>query len=107
MMNRRIIPMLHFHKLAGIVLWAAWMAPLGVAQEPPSPAAQPPGVSPQPAKPVAEMATREEPAVFKSRVNLVMVPVGLRDKQGRAVGNLKPEHFHLFDHGKPQAIPRS
>jgi VWFA-related protein len=52
------------------------------------------------------MATREESAVFKARVNLVMVPVVLRDKQGHAVGNLKQEDFQLFDKGKPQAITR-
>jgi VWFA-related protein len=78
---------------------------MGVAQEPPA-ATQPPPASPQPAKPVAEMATREESAVFKARVNLVMVPVVLRDKQGHAVGSLKQEDFQLFDKGKAQAITR-
>ena len=52
------------------------------------------------------MATREEAAVFKARVNLVMVPVVLRDKQGHAAGNLKKEDFQLFDKGKPQVITR-
>ena len=55
---------------------------------------------------VAETVTREEPATFKARVNLVMVPVVVRDKLGRAVGNLKQEDFTLFDKGKPQVITR-
>jgi len=52
------------------------------------------------------MATHDEPALFKARVNLVVVPVVVRDRQGRAVGNLKQEDFQLFDKGKPQYIAR-
>ena len=52
------------------------------------------------------MATRDEPAMFKARVNLVMVPVVVRDRQGKAVGNLKQDDFQLFDKGKPQYIAR-
>jgi VWFA-related protein len=37
-------------------------------------------------------------------VNLVPVPVVLRNAQGRAVGNLGKENFRLFDEGKPQVI---
>ncbi len=54
----------------------------------------------------AEMTTRDEPAMFKARVNLVQVPVVIRDKQGKAIGNLKQEDFQLFDKGKPQYIAR-
>jgi VWFA-related protein len=54
----------------------------------------------------AEMATRDEPATFKARVNLVLVPVVVRDRQGRALGNLKQEDFQLFDKGKPQVISK-
>src|SRR6266700_1686809 len=54
----------------------------------------------------AEMTTRDEPAMFQARVNLVIVPVVVRDRQGKAVGNLKQEDFQLFDRGKPQYIAR-
>ena len=49
---------------------------------------------------------KDTQAIFTSKVNLVMVPVVVRDKQGRAVGNLKKENFLLFDKGRPQVITR-
>jgi VWFA-related protein len=52
----------------------------------------------------AETTQKDEPATFKSRVNLVMVPVVVRDGQGHAVGNLRKEDFRLLDKGKPQVI---
>jgi len=72
-----------------------WCAALG-AQTPQAPAAQP----------GTEMIQRDEPATFKTHVNLVMVPVVVRDKAGKAVGTLKKEDFQLFDKGKPQEITR-
>src|SRR5947207_15558784 len=53
-----------------------------------------------------EVATKDEPALFKSRVNLVQVPVVVRDRAGKAIGTLKKEDFQLFDKGKPQYIAR-
>lgn len=54
----------------------------------------------------SERNSHEAPATFKSRVNLVVVPVVVRDAGGRAVGNLRKEDFQLFDRGKPQAITK-
>ncbi len=54
----------------------------------------------------AELSTHDAPATFKARVNLVMVPVVVRDRQGHAIGTLKQEDFQLFDKGKPQIISK-
>jgi VWFA-related protein len=54
----------------------------------------------------AEMLQKDEPAIFRARVNLVAVPVVVRDKQGKAIGTLKQEDFQLYDRGKPQYIAR-
>jgi VWFA-related protein len=53
-----------------------------------------------------EITSNEAPVTFSSKVNLVQVPVVVRDAQGRAVGNLKKEDFQLFDKGKLQLITR-
>ena len=54
-----------------------------------------------------EMNTREETAAsFKAHVNMVMVPVVVRDAHGIAVANLAKTNFLLFDKGKPQEITR-
>src|SRR5256885_16034026 len=72
-----------------------------LGQTPPPPAAT------QPAKPpVLEMSQKDEPALFRARVNLVPVPVVVRDRHGKAVGTLTKEDFQLFDRGKPQVIAR-
>ena len=53
-----------------------------------------------------EISQHDEPATFQARVNLVMVPVVVRDPQGHAVGSLAKADFRLFDKGKPQEISR-
>lgn len=52
------------------------------------------------------MAQHDEPATFKTRVNLVVVPVVVRNRKGDSIGNLTKEDFALFDKGKAQEITR-
>jgi len=52
------------------------------------------------------VSSRETPVTFSSRVNLVLVPVVVRDNRGHAIGTLKQDDFQLFDKGKPQVITR-
>src|SRR5580658_5495241 len=59
-----------------------------------------------PNQPASEMETKEAPAKFTSRVNLVPVTVVVRDRDGHAVGNLTKEDFRLLDNGKPQVIAK-
>lgn len=54
----------------------------------------------------AEVVTHDTPATFRTKVNLVLVPVVVRDSQGRAIGTLKREDFQLFDKGKLQEITK-
>lgn len=58
------------------------------------------------AAPTQEISTHDAPAIFSAKVNLVTVPVVVRDKQGRTVGNLREEDFQLSEGGKPQIITR-
>ena len=55
---------------------------------------------------VPEVSSHEAPITFSSRVNLISVPVVIRDRQGRTVGNLQKEDFQVFDKGKPQVITK-
>jgi VWFA-related protein len=54
----------------------------------------------------AEMTSHDAPATFSTKVNLVMVPVVVRDTRGKAIGTLQKEDFQLFDKGKPQVISK-
>ena len=51
-----------------------------------------------------EVTTREEMPTFQSSVNLVRVPVVIRDKQGHTVGTFRKEDFQLTDRGKAQYV---
>jgi VWFA-related protein len=51
-----------------------------------------------------EITTREETPTFQSSVNLVRIPVVVRDKQGRALGNFQKQDFQLTDRGKAQPV---
>ena len=44
------------------------------------------------------------PPTFQTNVNRVLVPVVVRDKQGRSVGDLKQEDFQVFDNDKPRTL---
>lgn len=46
----------------------------------------------------------EPPVVFTSGVELVMIPVVVRDREGRTVGGLRQEDFEIYDRGKLQTI---
>lgn len=83
-----------------------------VSQTPPT--QTPPATTPAPATPTQppidknapEMSTQEAPALFKARVNLVLVPVIVRDPKGATVGSFTKDNFQLFDRGKLQDITR-
>ncbi len=77
------------YQVCFVVLTA--LAVIAIAQTPPS-------------DQVGELTTHDTPATFRTKVNLVLVPVVVRDKQGHAVGNLRKEDFQLFDKGKAQTI---
>jgi len=51
-----------------------------------------------------EITSQQATVTFSSRVDLVSVPVVVRDGKGLAVGGLRLEDFRLFDQGKPQTI---
>jgi VWFA-related protein len=64
----------------------------------------PPTATPSDANNAAEVSTRDNPATFKVRVNLVLVRVVVRDGQGNAVTGLKKEDFQISDNRKPQIV---
>jgi len=50
------------------------------------------------------MTQKDAAPTFQSRVNLVLVPVVVRDNQGHAIGGLNKDDFQLLYKGKPQVI---
>jgi len=53
---------------------------------------------------LAAQEPQEQPFEFQVKVNTVLVPVLVRDKQGRTVGDLKKEDFQVFDRNTPRVI---
>ena len=51
-----------------------------------------------------EVTSREVAPTFRASVNLVRVPVVVRDKQGHTVGTLRKEDFLVTDRGKTQYV---
>ena len=82
------------------------------AQTPPAQQVTPVPLTPdtpqqtQPQQNAQEISQHDEQAQFRTKVNLVMVPVVVRNVKGNAVGNLTKDNFLLFDKGKPQDITR-
>ena len=52
----------------------------------------------------SEISTKDSDAAIKVEVNLVLVPVVVKDSSGNPVADLEKEDFQLLDNGKPQAI---
>jgi VWFA-related protein len=55
-------------------------------------------------RPKDEVATRDTPASFQVRVNLVQVRVVVRGPDGKVIPNLHREDFQIFDNRKPQLL---
>ena len=62
--------------------------------------------APAPLAASADVSSQSRAPAFQSKVNLVMVPVVVRDERGDAVGNLTKDDFELFDKGARQQITR-
>ena len=100
---------------AVVVVWLTSAGALSQTQSQPGSVPTPPAPA-TPAAPLQtvapidknapEMATKEAPAIFKTRVDLVSVPVVVRDSKGRIVGTLTKDNFQVFDKGKSQEIIR-
>ena len=90
--------------------WRDWSASRALPHRLGSVPQLPPGAQAQTQdKPLLEQSvteTRDEPAMFKTRVNLVMVPGGRARRQQRPYYRLGQVRFPLFDKGKPQTITR-
>src|SRR5438034_5619793 len=51
-----------------------------------------------------DQSTQKNPYTLQSNVDLVLVPVVVRDRDGRLVGDLTERDFQVFDNNKRQVI---
>src|SRR5205823_10930190 len=51
-----------------------------------------------------DQSTQKNPYTLQSNVDLVLVPVVVRDREGRLVGDLTERDFQVFDNNKRQVI---
>ncbi|WP_348264757.1 VWA domain-containing protein [Telmatobacter sp. DSM 110680] len=54
--------------------------------------------------PPSKVETQYSAPSIEINVNRILVPVVVRDKEGRTVSDLKEEDFQVFDEGKPRSI---
>jgi VWFA-related protein len=103
-MNARLSRSRRTFSIATLVLictsYALFSSAAAKAQDPPA--------SPAP-EPHQQQTTNQNPpansgTTLRLKVNLVPVPVVVRDSAGHAVGNLQKENFQLFDNRKQQQI---
>ncbi len=83
---------MHFGRIRSILACAAT---IGLAE-----------IGAQQTQPTPEITQRDTPLNFSTSVNLVLVPVVVRDAQHHAIGTLKKEDFQLFDKNKLQTIAK-
>jgi VWFA-related protein len=106
--SRKRLSARSWNRLASLATWFLVAGTLSAAPAQ-APATNPPAQPPASAaadKNAPEMSTHDTPATFSTKVNLVSVPVVVRDGKGHAIGTLQKEDFQLFDKGKPQIITK-
>jgi VWFA-related protein len=85
--------------LAAAALACMWVAALHAQQDSPKPPAPPKGnASALPPPPAPDVAP------LRVKVNLVLVPVVVRDSAGKAIGTLKREDFRVTDNKREQLL---
>jgi VWFA-related protein len=93
-----------FAHFLNAILALIFLAGVAQAQETPTKTEAQPPPAQTPANDASEVSTRDTPPTFKVRVNLVLVRVVVRDKDGKVVTDLKKEDFQLSDNRKAQVI---
>lgn len=103
MSYRPEFPLARILGFAFSLLASLTLATFAKAQAPAPPQPPPKSQSANPNE-SAELSSHDTAPTFKVRVNLVLVRVVVRDRQGHAVPNLQKADFELFDNRKRQAI---